>query len=153
MRRFMVLLAIGLCHMFLVSDCDILTLYAVCGLLLIPIAQRSIKLLVVLGVVAVSLTFAPLYGNLVPTSDAMPPQAAYATGTYSMGGFTQILALHWHKTRQFILPLLICTLPKTFGLMLLGIAAWRVGILKRPADYKRLLWAILPIVGRDASVL
>jgi uncharacterized protein len=35
-RRFAVLLAFGLGDMFLIANVDILTLYALCGLLLIP---------------------------------------------------------------------------------------------------------------------
>src|ERR1700694_3424076 len=37
LRRFLVLLAIGLCHLLLVFNGDILTLYAICALLLIPV--------------------------------------------------------------------------------------------------------------------
>src|SRR5262249_17412496 len=38
-RRFLVLLAIGLLHLLLIWNGDILTLYAVCGLLLIPLLR------------------------------------------------------------------------------------------------------------------
>ena len=42
-RRFVGLLAIGLCHMLLIWNGDILTLYAVCGLLLIPFVASVCK--------------------------------------------------------------------------------------------------------------
>ena len=35
-RRFLILLAVGACHMVLVSNVDILMLYSLCGLLMIP---------------------------------------------------------------------------------------------------------------------
>src|SRR4029453_12363951 len=36
-RRLLVLFALGLCHLLLVWNGDILTLYAVCGLLMLPL--------------------------------------------------------------------------------------------------------------------
>ena len=39
LRRFLVLLGIGFCHLVLVSNVDILCLYALCGLLLLPLVK------------------------------------------------------------------------------------------------------------------
>ena len=146
-RRFVVLLAIGLCNLLLVSNSDILALYAICGLLLIPFVERSTNLLVAFGLVAISLSFAPPFENLIPSSEAMRAHVASATRVYATGGYLEILELRWHETWQFIFPLLVSSLPKTLGLMLLGIAAWRTGILKRPADYRILLWIIFFVAG------
>src|SRR5262245_11828151 len=53
-RRFAALLAIGLCHMFLIWNGDILTLYAVCGLLLIPFIAMSARRLAVAGLAIIA---------------------------------------------------------------------------------------------------
>jgi len=123
-RRFTMLLVIGLFHMLLVWNGDILTLYAVCGLLLIPFVAMSGKWLAALGLTVIVLApFLPFFDSLFPTNAEMRVQAAVATGIYATGSFTEILALRWHETAHFIAPLLINSLPRTFGLMLFGIAA------------------------------
>ncbi|HZS08029.1 MAG TPA: DUF418 domain-containing protein [Blastocatellia bacterium] len=151
-RRFAILLAIGLFHMFLIWNGDILTLYAVCGLLLLPLVGRPVWLLVALGIAAIALTFAPVFGLPFPAEAALRTHAAAATHIYAEGSFTEILALRWRETWQFIAPLLVGSLPKTFGLMLLGIAAWRAGILKNPAQHRSFLWAVCFGAGITGAV-
>jgi hypothetical protein len=51
-RRFLVLFGLGLCHMLLVSNVDILTLYAVCGLLSIPLLRLPTAVLAMAGLIA-----------------------------------------------------------------------------------------------------
>ena len=58
-RRFLVLLVFGMCHLILISNVDILTLYAVCGLMLIPVRRLPASALAVLGVIALSNVFLP----------------------------------------------------------------------------------------------
>jgi plasmid maintenance system killer protein len=48
-RRYLVLLALGLCHWCLIWNGDILTLYAVCGLLIVPFMRLPAWMLAVLG--------------------------------------------------------------------------------------------------------
>src|SRR5262249_25703215 len=43
--------------------------------------------------------------------------------------------------------LLLSSLPRTFGLMLVGIAAWRSGVFERPAERRKLLKAIFAVAG------
>src|SRR3954466_13007289 len=52
-RRFLILLAFGLAHITLVSNVDILTLYAVCGFVLIPLLKLPAPVLAIAGVAAV----------------------------------------------------------------------------------------------------
>jgi len=147
-RRFAALLAIGLCHMFLIWNGDILTLYAVCGLLLIPLIGRTTRTLTVLGIAIVALSpYLPFFDAFFPTDAAMRAHAAVATRIYATGGFIEILALRFTEGWRFIAPLVISSLPRTFGLMLIGVAAWRAGVFKRPAQHRNLLRAILSVAG------
>lgn len=147
-RRFAVLLAIGLCHMLLIWNGDILTLYAVCGLLLIPLIGRSAGTLAVLGIAIVALSpYLPLFGEFFPGEEAMRAQAALATRVYATGSLTEIAALRFNEAVHFIAPLLIGSLPRTFGLMLIGIAAWRAEIFKSPMRRRHLLLSVLTAAG------
>ena len=146
-RRLAVLLGFGLIHMFLISNVDILCLYAICGLLIMPLLRCPTALLAGLGLGAVALTFAGPFGGLIPSEQMMREQAAAATSVYSMGGFHEMLIFRWHETWQFITPLLLSVLPQTFGLMLLGLAAWRVGVLQKPNQHRRLLIAMALCLG------
>src|SRR5579872_2295804 len=55
LRRFLVLLAIGLCHLLLIFNGDILTLYAICALLLIPVLRLPTAALALLAAIALAL--------------------------------------------------------------------------------------------------
>ena len=128
-RRFGVLLAIGLAHLVLIWNGDILTLYAVCGLLMIP-ALRLPAWALALG--GAGLIIAGQFGGLavhLPSTEAFRLQGVAATRVYGVGSFTEILVFRWQETRTFMAPLLVLTLPKTLGLMWLGVAAWRTGLL------------------------
>jgi uncharacterized protein len=65
--------------------------------------------------------------------------AAEATRVYSVGGVIDILKFRWWETVSVIAPLLISVLPRTLGLMLCGVAAWRSGILREPHKHRTLL--------------
>lgn len=152
-RRFAVLMIIGLCHMLLIWNGDILTLYAVCGLLLIPFVAISGRWLAALGLGIIVLSpYLPFFDGLFPSEAAMRAQAVIATTIYANGSFTEILTLRWSETWRFIAPLLISSLPRTFGLMLFGVAAWRSGVLQRPAEHRKLLLAILMVAGSLGAV-
>jgi uncharacterized protein len=144
-RRFAILLGFGICHMLLISNIDILTLYAVCGLLLIPFLRVPTAVLAIAGLAAIYLP------SVLPAS--LPPAAvlrvhiASATRVYGEGSFASIFLFRWRETRELIAPLLVGSLQRTFGLMLLGIAIWRAGIVRDPAPYRRMLWVLCGIAG------
>lgn len=147
-RRFAVLLAIGLCHALLIWNGDILTLYAVCGLLLIPFTRLSGRWPGMAGLAIIALSpYLPLFGDLFPSEAAMRTEAILATRVYATGSFAEIMALRVNEAVYFISPLLIGALPRTFGLMLLGMAAWRREIPQRPAEHRKLLWGVLAVGG------
>jgi uncharacterized protein len=152
-RRFAVLLAIGLFHMLLIWNGDILTLYAVCGLLLIPLIERRAGLLALIGITFVVLSpHLPIFWALFPTEAAMRAHAVVATRIYATGSFTEILALRFNEAWRYIAPFVFSSLPRTLGLMLIGIAAWRSGVFKRPEQRRKYLLAILIVAGTIGAV-
>lgn len=146
LRRFLVLLAIGLIHLLLVWNGDILTLYAVCGLLLIPMLRLPTVVLAVLGAVVIVVSYFAAIPIAVPNTDAFRAQAIDATRVYAAGSFMEILSFRWRETQVFLLPLLVLTLPRTYGVRLMGVAAWRAGLLTA----RRRLW--LPILAGGAVI-
>lgn len=148
LRRFTVLLVIGLCHMLLIWNGDILTLYAVCGLLLIPLVKLSARWLAALGIALILLApYLTIFWIFSPPQPAVSVHAAVATRVYATGGFTEIMALRWNEAWRFIVPLLIGSLPRTFGLMLFGVAAWRGGVLADPLKHRKWLKRFFLITG------
>jgi uncharacterized protein len=79
------------------------------------------------------------FGHWFPPGELLRAQAAAATVVYANGNFVEILIFRLSETLYFIAPLLLATLPKVFGIMLLGAAAWKFGILRRPDTHRRLL--------------
>ncbi len=140
--------------MLLLSNSDILCLYALCGLFIIPVAKLQSRTLVVMAIPTIALSFAPIYGNILPTEAAMHADATTAAHIYAMGSFPEILKFRWTETSQFIAPLLVNCFPKTLGLMLLGIATWRSNVLQQPNQHRHSLWAIAiggGVVGTAAT--
>jgi uncharacterized protein len=142
MRRFLVLLAFGLVHMVLISNVDILTLYALCGLLMILLLRLPSAVLAVIGLASIYLP-SVLHASLPPLAN----HAVNATRIYSQGDIIAITAFRWHETRDFIAPLLIMSAQRTFGVMLLGVALWRFGIIGKPDRYRSLLWTTCVVAG------
>jgi uncharacterized protein len=156
LRRLLVLLALGLCHLLLIWNGDILTLYAVCGLLLVPCLRLPAAVLAAAGAAAVLAAPALPWGFLFPADDTLRTLAAEAARVYKCGSLTDVLAFHGRETRLLILPLLAVSLPRTWGLMALGVAAWRAGIFQDPGKHRRLLGAVVlvgGVVGGSATAL
>jgi uncharacterized protein len=146
-RRFLVLLVIGAIHMTLIANVDILMLYAVCGLVLILLLRLPAVLLTFAGVAAIYLP------TLLPLGPSLPPQAELrhwailAAQHYGHGSFADIAAFRWQETRSLIAPLLFETAQNTAGMMLLGIAAWRSGVIRAPGRFRMQLWIFCVIAG------
>lgn len=142
LRRFLILLAFGAFHMVVVSNVDILSLYAVCGVLMIALIRMPALVLALAGLAAVYLP--SVFGAWPP----LPPFASWAARVadaahiYRTGSFWTILEFRWRETQEMILPLVVGVAQKTFGLMLLGVALWRSGVVREPRRYRTLLWVI-----------
>ena len=75
----------------------------------------------------------------------MRTQGELATRVYATGSFAELLRFRWDETLRFILPLLFTVFPRTLGVMLLGLAAWKTGALSDPG--KRRTWLVGIAVG------
>ncbi len=139
LRRFVILLFIGLIHLLFIWNGDILTLYAICGLLLISALRLPTLLMAIAGAGLILVSLPVPF----PSTQGLALHGAAATQAYSTGSFVQILVFRWHETHRLMLPLLFMTLPKTVGIMLLGAAAWRSKLLTDP----RRVWLPIFIIG------
>jgi len=146
-RRYLVLLALGLCHLLLIWNGDILTLYAVCGLLLLPCLRLNPTSLAMVGLAGVAANFMISWDFLWPGDTMLHQLAGEAHSVYAKGGWGGILAFHARETQHLILPLLASSLPKTWGLMALGAAVWRRGIFQNPKRHLDTLWAVALLGG------
>jgi len=139
-RRLAILLAIGVVHLFLIWNGDILTEYAIVGFAALPFLYGPRWLLAAASALSLGLFIA---------SPVLPPTISFPDGAwiahhverarqaYGAGSFTEILAFRVDEVR-YIAPLHVYVLPRTFGLFLLGALAWRTAFF-RPAGSRRLL--------------
>ena len=136
LRRFTILLALGLIHLLLIWNGDILTLYAVCGLIAIPFLRLPPRILVVTGVAIILLPYVISLPVSFPSDAAMAAHWPLATRVYRDGNFADIMRIRWEETTRFIVPLLLLVLPQTLGLMLCGASAWKAGVLRKPESLR-----------------
>ena len=149
-RRLAWLFVLGCCHLFLVWNGDILALYAVCGLLLLPFLGLPWQAQLGLGVVAMA---APGFPVSIPTGPAARGLIEQARQVYGGAGYFAIQEFRWHESWTLIVPLLIAILPRTAGLMYWGLAAWRSGILREPQRHRGKLIAVLAGAGLSGAAI
>jgi uncharacterized protein len=152
LRRLLILMAFGALHMVFLSNVDILTLYSVCGLVLLCVLRLPAIILLISGLAAICLpTFLPL-GPTLPSDAVLRVWAHDATRIYSHGSFEEILLFRWRETRAMILPLLAESAQNTAGMMLLGLAAWRSGLIRAPQRFRTQLWIFSVAAGSVGAV-
>jgi uncharacterized protein len=143
LRRLAWLCVLGLAHLFLVWNGDILTLYAICGLLLITLLDLPSSILFLIGAALIALPEFISLGASLPSGPTAIADIARARQVYGNAGFLPILNFRWYESWSLIIPLLIMVLPRTTGLMCCGVAAWRSGILRTPQQHRGKLLATL----------
>lgn len=152
-RRFAVLLVFGLLHLCLIWNGDILTEYALAGLIVLPFLFGPRWLLAVAALVFLVLYLAiqafPPPG-LFPSTATLTQHVADATRIYATGGFLDVLAFRLRELPLFV-PLHAFIFPRTIGLFLIGALAWRTGILQNPPW--RLLSIGAPCIGLGAALI
>jgi uncharacterized protein len=137
-RRQIVLLAIGLVHMVLVWNGDILTLYALLGLVAAPLVGWPPWLLVALAAALCAVYVFVPFPTSFATVEEMQRHVRDAHLAYGGGGFSEVLAFRVREIRPFS-ALLFWSAPRTLALFLLGACAWRAGLFRRPREHRRLL--------------
>ena len=151
-RRLIALLAFGLIHLFLIWNGDILTEYAVVGLIVLPFLFGPKWLL---GSAATACLLIYLAMPLLPPPVVFPGPAGItnlvhaANDVYGVGSFWQVLSFRISEVRS-IFPLHVFILPRTLGLFMLGAVIWRSGLVKHADLYSGRLWfaaVILTAIG------
>ena len=141
-RRLLVLLAFGLIHLFLIWNGDILTEYALAGLVVLPFLFGPTWLM---GSGCATFLALFLLQPLLPTPFPLPGHAwlaehvREANQIYANGTFPEILQFRIREVAAF-LPLHSYVFPRTLGLFLLGALSWRMGLFERMPRMTRWLW-------------
>ena len=140
-RRLLALLAFGLTHLLLIWNGDILVEYALGGLLVLPFLGASNRTLarlaaacLVLYVVFPLLWFAPAW----PDVGTLQREYLEAMRIYGSGTFAEIRRYSLHEFLMFV-PMYVTLFPETPAYLLLGVLAWRTGIVRNPAAHAALL--------------
>jgi uncharacterized protein len=143
-RRLLVLLTIGLAHLLVLWNGDILTEYALAGFVALPFVLGPRWLLAVGATLFLALYLVmPLLPPVIwwPTPAWMTAHVAEARHVYATGDFWEVLQFRILEVPS-LLPLHVSIFPRTVGLFLLGAFVWRTGVLRRPASHFGLLGAI-----------
>jgi uncharacterized protein len=148
MRRLVVLLGFGLLHLVFIWNGDILTEYALAGLLVLPLLRLP---RVGLGLAAVTLfglyVVRPLWAPWVawPGPAALARHVAAANQVYATGGVPDV----WRFSVQelaYVWPLHVFVFPRTLALFLAGALLWRSGVLSAVRAHRTALLAVA-VVG------
>ncbi|WP_271600154.1 DUF418 domain-containing protein [Bradyrhizobium sp. CCBAU 45384] len=143
-RRLVMLLGIGLVHLYLIWSGDILVHYALAGFVVLPFLGGARWLiagaaLLLLGLYVAMPSLPPIV--LQPHAAEMAALVADATRAYGTGGFFDVLAFRIREV-TVIFPLQVMGLPSTVALFLVGAFAWRSGVLRRASANRSLLFVV-----------
>ena len=145
-RRQVMLLVIGLVHMFLIWNGDILALYAIVGLIAIPCLRLPRWALVVLAVAVLATKYLPIpYPLAFSSLVQMKEHVDDAHTIYGHGTFLQVLAFRIHEVRPMVL-VLLWSAPRVLGLFLIGAALGGGPTLRKP-DFRWFAVAALLGIG------
>jgi uncharacterized protein len=141
-RRLLVLLGFGLIHLCFIWNGDILTEYALIGLLALPLLYASNRTMAVAAVVALAAYAAlPFWLSdtfFSPSEAWLSQHVQTATTVYANGSWAEVIRYNIGEIPS-IIPLHLFIAPRTLGLFLLGALAWRTGLLRHPEHHRRLL--------------
>jgi uncharacterized protein len=140
-RRLLALLAIGLLHLFLIWNGDILTEYALAGLLALPFLFAPTWLLAGASAAFFALYLAmPVLPSIAsfPTHAWMVDHVQAANRIYGSGDYGQILQFSIEEISA-MLPLHVRIFPRTLALFLFGAVMWKAGVVPEAERHQRLL--------------
>jgi uncharacterized protein len=140
LRRLVVLLAIGLVHLTLIWNGDILTEYALAGLVVQPFLFGPRWLVGISSLAFLSFYLSGYLFRLVPPFDKfwIAQHVIEATRVYGTGGLSEILSFQLAELAA-IAPLHVWIFPRTLALFLLGAFVWRTGVLQRASEHISLI--------------
>ena len=147
-RRLLVLLGLGLIHLYFVWDGDILTEYALAGFVALPLLRAPSWLLrTACAGLFVLYGLLPLLPPPVPWPGAaqLASHVALANRVLAHGSYPDVLRFNIAEV-TLLLPLHVYVYPRTVALFLLGVLTWRSGLLSRPAAHRRSL-GVLALAG------
>lgn len=156
-RRLVVLLVFGLLHLLFIWNGDILTEYAIAGMLVLPF------LIAPTWAIAAGFTcFLALYVAMPmmslpipwPDTETLRRHVADANIAYGAGGALEVWRFSIHEL-HLLLPLHLWILPRTVALFLLGMLAWRAGVMQCQERYLKFFWIAggVGIVAGDAITI
>jgi uncharacterized protein len=157
-RRLAVLLAIGLVHLFLIWNGDILTEYAIAGFVVLPFLFGPRWLLATASAVFLGwFLLMPLWPSILPfpSQNWIAEHIAEATKAYGTGSFIEVLAFRIREIPA-IATLHFLIFPRTLGLFLFGAFLWRTGLLRRIEMHRLVLFAFAAtalVVGISLSLI
>jgi uncharacterized protein len=155
-RRLGALFLLGVAHIALIWWGDILHVYALVGLLLLAFVRRKTRTIVVWASVLVSLpavvfTVVAIVAASRPSPPAAPVDQALLRQTidstvrmYHEGTWIELARLRFTEYLRE-LPKMGNTVPFAFMGFLVGLAAWKAGIVKRPSEHRSTLRKVLVI--------
>jgi uncharacterized protein len=138
-RRLLILLAFGLFHLLFIWNGDILTEYAVAGLLILPLIREDQATLALcsLGLfafyVAEPAFRLPIYW---PDTETFARHVMAANHAYAEGGFVEIWSFSLSELNM-ILPLHEFIFARTLALFLFGAWVWRSGLIRGWRTHRR----------------
>ena len=153
-RRLIVLLTFGLIHLYLIWNGDILTEYAIAGLIVLPFLFGPRWLLAggaatFLGVYLAMHAWPP--PGLWPGLGLIQRNLLEANQIYPTGSYGEVLAFRIREIQLFV-PLHVYIFPRTLGLFLFGAFVWRSGTLRAP--HQTLLFsAAIGCIGLGAFLI
>jgi uncharacterized protein len=135
-RRLIALLVFGAVHLVLIWNGDILTEYALAGLLVLPLLRlRRSSLAAVAGSLLALYAVLGLFPMLVPLPgpEALREHIARANTVYPDGSFADVLRFSIREI-ELIVPLHVSVFPRTVGLFVFGAWIWRSGVFQQARD-------------------
>ncbi len=139
LRRLLVLLGFGLVHLLFIWNGDILTEYALAGLLVLPLLREDQGTLAIFSLglfgfyVFMPSLHLPIY---FPDSTTLLQLVESANRVYAQGTLPQVICHNFGELKA-ILPLHAFVFPRTLALFLLGVCIWRSGLPQNLRRHRR----------------